>query len=113
VAIPVANQKGEADKAQVVTGAYFNGRFEVGPSPYHAPLIGDATGYGDIREGAEGHPGYWRHIDDEIEKQAAALAKINAAKESPVVINPTDKKHESKNSSCCKSYCCLCLLPPP
>ena len=80
MAAPVVNQNEETDLTQA-TDAYFNGRVELGSSRYDTPLV-EASGYGDIREGAEEHPEYWRHIDDRIQQQAAALAKIDAAKKS-------------------------------
>ena len=70
----MVNEADEADKAQATVGFYGGFAVEESPSPYHAPIIDQVSGFGDIRDGAEAFPEQW----EEKEKQPRAFTLAEA-----------------------------------
>ena len=53
----------ETEITDATAGFYGGFAVEESPSPYHAPLIDDGAGFGDIRDGCERFPEQWTDSD--------------------------------------------------
>lgn len=70
------NEADEAEKAAASAGFYGGFTVEEPPSPYHAPVTDQTSGFGDIRDGAEAFPQQWQ--DNERRPRACTLAEADA-----------------------------------
>lgn len=57
----------ESDTEDATAGFYGGFDIEHSPSPYHAPLVDDCAGFGDIRDGCEHFPVQWTAPDTNAE----------------------------------------------
>ena len=57
----------ESDTDDATAGFYGGFDIEQSPSPYHAPLVDDHAGFGDIRDGCEHFPAQWTAPDTKAE----------------------------------------------
>ena len=64
------------EKAAATAGFYGGFAVEESPSPYHAPLTDEPSGFGDVRDGAEAFPEQWQ--DSERRPKAYTLAEADA-----------------------------------
>ena len=72
----VVNEADQVEKSAASTGFYGGFDVEESPSPYHAPVIDQASGFGDVREGAEEFPKYWQ--DNEPRLKIYTLEEADA-----------------------------------
>jgi hypothetical protein len=70
------NEADEAEKAAASVSFYGGFTVEESPTPYHAPIIDQTSGFSDLRDGAEAFPQQWQ--DNEGCPRAYTLAEANA-----------------------------------
>jgi hypothetical protein len=70
------NEADEAEKAAASAGFYGGFTVEESPSPYHAPITDQTSGFGDVRDRVEVFTQQWQ--DSERRPRAYTLAEANA-----------------------------------
>ena len=77
------NEAEEAENQDASAGFYGGFVVEESPSPFHAPLIDRASGFGDIRDGAEGFPEQWPRVEEQ--PKAYTIEEADAMAEDPPI----------------------------
>ena len=75
----LVNKADEVEKAAASAGFYGGFAVEESPNPYHAPVIDQVSGFGDIRDGAEAFPEQWQ--DNERRTRAYTVEEAAAVVE--------------------------------
>lgn len=97
----------QAEKTDANIGFYGGFPAEESPSPYHAPLIDEASGFGDIRDGAEAFPEQWQQNEKEPPRytleEADAMAEVHimdsAWTPAKPMMKPKSRKPKPQNSN--------------
>lgn len=100
------NEFDEAEKAEASANFYGGFAVEESPSPYHAPVTDQTSGFGDVRDGAEAFPEQWQNT--EPRPRAFALAEADAVAQDDImdsdsissrpVLKPISRKHAAANA---------------
>ena len=102
----LTNEADEAEQAAASAGFYGGFTIEESPSPYHAPVTDQTSGFGDVRDGAEAFPQQWQ--DSERCPRAYTLVEADTVIEdypmdtasisTKTVLMPTSRKTATARS---------------
>lgn len=89
--LPIEEAEEEEEKSRATSGFYNNSQVEVSPTPYHAPVVKEASGFGDIRDGTEGFPE--QLPIEEHQPKRYPLSEVDAT-DAVLTYNPWEGSHE-------------------